>query len=157
MRRFALISAMLLAAGCAAAPAIHTLKPDEGAARARRDLLAGRWYGEEATEEGGKRLQIVEWNLEGVLKIRFRTLERSGRSWDQTEVGLWGISGPVYFTIITGWLQDGQFMPADPGDASFYDAYEILELNDKIFRYRSFAFGDEYTLRRVEEGFTFPK
>jgi hypothetical protein len=74
-----------------------------------------------------------------------------------SEVGLWGISGPVYFTITRGWVRDQRFSPADPTQATFYDAYEILELSKDKFRYKSFVIGDEYTEKRVSDSFSFPE
>ena len=37
------------------------------------------------------------------------------------------------------------------------DAYEILELNDKVFKYRHHSSGDVFTIRRVSSDFKFPE
>jgi len=147
----------LLIAGCTTAPAIYTAKPPDSSEDSRRSLLLGWWYGEAKTKEGGKRLQITDRSVDGTFKVEFRIIEGSGKVWDQTEVGLWGISGPVYFTITKGWVGGGRFLPADPTQATFYDAYEILELSKDKFRYKHFAIGDEYTMKRVSDSFSFPE
>jgi hypothetical protein len=147
----------LLIAGCATAPAIYTAKPPDSSEDLRRNLLLGRWYGEAKTREGGKRLQIIDRNVDGTFKVQFRVIEGSGKVWDQTEVGLWGISGPVYFTITRGWIDGQRFLPANPTQATFYDAYEILELSKDKLCYKSFAIGDEYTVKRVSDSFSFPE
>jgi hypothetical protein len=147
----------LLITGCATSPAIYTTKPDDNTADLHRNLLFGRWYGEAKTKEGGKRLEIVDRNADGTFKVQFRIIEGTGKVWDQTEVGLWGISGRAYFTITKGWVGGGRFFPADPTQATFYDAYEILELNKDKFRYKSFAIGDEFITKRVSDSFSFPE
>ncbi len=111
---------VLFIAGCATAPSIYTVKPNDSSEEPRRNLLLGRWYGEERTREGGKRLEIIDRYVDGTFKIQFRVTEGSGKVWDQTEIGLWGISGPVYFTITKGWLHDKDFSPADPTQSTFY-------------------------------------
>lgn len=157
-QRVLLLAATLLFAGCAHVPAINASKAaDHEAAEARRNLLIGRWYGETPATEGGKRLEITDKAADGTFTIQFRVIERSGKVSDQTEVGLWGITGPVFFSITRGWLFGGQLIPADPTRATYYDAYEILELTAERFRYKSFASGEEYTVNRVSADFSFPQ
>jgi hypothetical protein len=42
-------------------------------------------------------------------------------------------------------------------DAFYYDAYEVLILNEEERRYRSVVFGDVYESVRVPEDFQFPR
>jgi hypothetical protein len=152
---FALVLGALLLSACSPST-VHTQKPHAAASEAQRSALVGRWYGETATKDGGKRLHIMERSADGTYRVNFRTIESSGKVSDQTEVGLWGVSGLVYFTITRGWLQDERFVPADPEEAYYYDAYKILELSKKQLRYRSCAVGDKFLVTRVADDFSFP-
>ena len=154
-RRLCVLSIVLLLGGCASP--ISTIKETSPDADQRRASMLGSWYGEELTKDGSQRLELVDRGEDGTLQVRFRIIEASGRTWEQTEVGLWGITGPVYFTITRGWLHGDKLELADPTDAGFYDAYRVLELTTERFRYRSYASGDVYTLRRVARDFTFPR
>ena len=135
---------------------VDSIKKPEQSQEEQRRLLVGTWYGEYALADGGTRSQITRRALDGTYRVQFRTREASGRTWDQTEVGFWGVSGSVYFTITRGLIQGQSFIEADPTDADLNDAYYILELNDETFRYRTIASGNEYQLERVDDTFQFP-
>jgi hypothetical protein len=117
--------------------------------------MIGRWYGEAKLEGGGDRMWLAERFPDGSFQIDFVFRTPHGDE-NQTEVGLWGISAGVYFTITKGWIEQGVLQPASPEDASFYDAYEILELTERTFRYRHFGTGRSYHLRKVSPDFVFP-
>ena len=146
----------LLSAGCAGAPRINARKPQDVSGASQRVLLIGRWYGEAPTTEGGKRSQITDHCPDGTITVQFHVVDNSGNAWDQTEVGSWGVSGPIYFTIIRGWLRHDRFAPADPTDANLYDAYRIEELTAHTFRYKSVSSGDEFVISRVSHSPTCP-
>lgn len=74
----------------------------------------------------------------------------------QNEVGYWGVSGPIDFSIMTGWIKNGEYIPSDPEKAYFYDAYQIVELNDESFTYRSFDQQVEFKVRKVDDDFVWP-
>lgn len=139
------------------APPIERYKADEFSQAEQRLLLAGSWFSEAPLKDGGTRLQLTKRNLDGTFVTTFRLIAEDGSFKQQTEVGLWGVSGPVYFTITRGWKEARKIHKADPTDASLNDAYQILELNEQRFRYRSWQSGSEYRLERVSEDFTFPK
>lgn len=157
MLRLAFAVALLLAAsGCAMRPAIDATKQPNMPQEIQRSLLVGKWFGDAETKEGGRRLQITYRAPDGTYKVTFRFFEPSGQMWEQSEVGFWGVSGGVYFTITKGWLDGEQFSEADPTDASLNDAYQILELTQEQFRYRALQSGNEYSLSRVVDSFQFP-
>jgi hypothetical protein len=125
VRRLALAAALALAvSGSASTTRLHAFKGTHDAAESRRALLVGRWYGENQTEEGGEQLELTDLDANGTFKTQFRIIERSGSVSDHSEVGLWGVSGPVYFTITQGLVRRERFSSADPTRASLYDAYE---------------------------------
>ena len=151
----ALLLVALLVSACSPST-VDSQKPRAAASETQRGALVGRWYGEAPTKDGGKRMHIMERSPDGTYKVSFRTVESSGKVWDQTEVGLWGVSGLVYFTITRGWLQGDRFVPADPEEAYYYDAYKILELSKKQMRYRSCEAGNKFLITRVADDFSFP-
>lgn len=136
--------------------AVDSFKQLDQTQQEQRKLLVGTWYGELDLADGGTRMQITRRAPDGTYKVTFRTRESSGQTWDQTEIGFWGVAGSVYFTITRGWMDGQQFAEADPTDASLNDAYEILELDDDTFSYRALQSGNEYQLNRVDDAFSFP-
>lgn len=157
MKIFLAAAALAFIAGSAVGQPIDPVKPDDPAsAILQRNMMLGHWYGESRTKDGGRRLEIAEHRRDGTMTIRFRVIDAKGKVEEQTEVALWGISGPVYFTITRGWLDGTRFHAADPTQAYYYDAYEILELTRRTFRYRHVTTGSEYRLDRVAAGFDFP-
>ena len=145
-----------LIVGCSAAKAVHVFKPDREEAHVRRDVMVGRWFGESTTKDGGSIQHIVHRREDGTYQVWFRLREAGGRLWQQSEIGLWGVSGSIYFTITRGWVGKGEVRPVDASDATFYDAYEIVGSSGDELRYRSVELGDEYVVRRVPETFFFP-
>jgi len=156
MLRFCFVSALVVAAsGCATDRAIDRLKLSDAAQEQQRALLVGKWIGDAMARDGSRRLQITERNADGTFKVTFRHVEPTGAVSEQTEVGYWGVSGSIYFTITVGWLDEFGLREADPTDASLNDAYQILELTEQRFRYRALQSGDEFSLSRVADTFEF--
>lgn len=119
--------------------------------------LVGRWFGSEITKNGGKVMWIAERLNDGKYKIHFRIIDASGKQRDKIEVGEWGISGPVYFTIYKGDVDGDKVVPVDPTDPFNRDAYKILRLTNDIFEYESFDSANKYTVRKVSPEFKFPE
>ncbi|WP_139169352.1 hypothetical protein [Microbulbifer yueqingensis] len=112
-------------------------------------LMTGRWYGNQPTKEGGNREQIIERYPDGTYKVDFRIHKMDGSFEAHSEVGYWGVSGPIYFSIFKGWLQDGKILPSSPSNPYNYDAYEIVSLSEETFKYRSFRSDNKFTLIKV--------
>ena len=158
MKIFLAAAALVFIAGSATGQPVDPVKPDDPqSAVLLRTMMFGWWFGETPTKDGGRRMQIVERRRDGTMTIRFRVIDAAGNVEDTTDLALWGISGPVYFTIAQGWFDGRDFHPADPTQSYYYDAYEILELTDRTFRYRHFTTGSEYRLDRVSPDFDFPE
>jgi len=158
MKLFFAAVTMVLIAGSPEGPPVDPVKPDDPqSAIQQRDMMLGHWFGESPTKDGGRRMQIVERRRDGTMTIRFRVIDAAGKVHEQTQVEIWGISGPIYFTIMRGWLEGMRFDPADPTQSYNYDAYEILELTRQTFRYRHFTTGSAYRIDRVAPDFDFPK
>ena len=123
----------------------------------RRNLLLGTWFGETPPTAGGRIQWIVDWQKDGTYNIQFRIFAPDGRTRKHMETGIWGVSGPVYFSATQGWRQGDQMVGTDTAQARFYDAYEILTLKPKLFEYRHYVTGTSYKVRKVRSGFQFPK
>ena len=147
---------LLLTAGCVTDSAVDAMKPPDTSQQEQRAMLVGSWYGESVTKDGGSRAHLMRRAADGTFQVTFRVVDAAGKLTEQTEVGVWGASGPVYFTITRGWLRNGRLKPASPDDASLNDAYQILELTQDRFRYRSFQTRSEYTVNRVADTFELP-
>lgn len=158
MRAWVALVGVVLLAGCAAPPAarIGTTKDIRASAQYRRDQLVGTWFGEALLRDGGRRQQLTRHEADGSFRIHFRVENALGEVTDITTTGLWGLSGPTYFTLTRGWLTEAGLQPADPTQAYLADAYQVLELTGRRLRYRSYESGNEYTLERVPDGFVLP-
>ena len=155
MRVFAIgLVASLLLAGCAwnnaTGPVDASLaKPGTPEQTAqRRNLLTGCWVGAAQIKGGGQRVWLVQREDDGRFRIDFRTQVDNAEAEVTTEVGSWGVSGDIYFTITRGWLTPNGPQAADMGDPYFYDAYLIEALDEQQFVYRHAETGYSYRVTR---------
>ena len=157
MKRILLLSVPLAALfGCASHHRLSydEYKPEIHGAQERRDSLVGNWYGEAISKNGVQRRWINRRSSDGSYIIEMKIDDPSSEQPDR-EYGVWGMSGPVYFTMMRGWLdEDGEIRPSDPSDANFYDAYEIVQLTADAFTYRGLETGNVFTTRRVADDFS---
>jgi len=121
------------------------------------DLMIGKWYGSQPTKNGGVKKEIMERAPDGSYMVTFRNYDKLGNFKDTVEAGHWGVSSPIYFVIFRGWIKGEGFQPADPQDSYNYDAYEIINLTDSVFEYKSYNSGNTYTLHKVAADFSFPE
>jgi hypothetical protein len=127
------------------------------AAQERRSAMIGKWFGLAALDDGRLRAYIIEHHADGTFKIHFRTYTRDNKYEDQIEIGVWGVSGNIHFTITQGWLVDSTVSPVDPADASFYDAYEIIKLTKDELEYKAVYADVVFAVRRVPASFELPE
>jgi len=133
-------------------------RPDSSRAeQERRLMMIGKWFGISALDDGRLRRYIIEHHADGTFKIHFRTYNKDKRYEDHVEIGVWGVSGNIHFTITQGWLVDATVIPADPADASLYDAYEIIKLTNDELEYRAVYADVVFTVRRVPDSFELPE
>ena len=131
-------------------------KPRFESTEASRRVLIGRWFGEAVTTDGDKRYWIIVRRPEGVFQVAFRTIAADGSKEDSVETGDWGVSGNILFTITRGWQQETGFVQADPSDANFYDAYELISLENDRITYKSIETKNVFVVRRVHDLFDMP-
>lgn len=160
---FAAIVLFLSSSGCTGSPPqgipcdrpIEAVKVEREGEKSQANRLVGYWFADERTTDGGRRLTLTERRVDGSFKSQFRLVKPGGEVEEITEVGEWGTSGPVYFTITKGWLHGEEVVAAGP-DPYFRDAYEILTLAPDAFDYRHYIDGDVYRSRRVTQDFRLP-
>lgn len=119
--------------------------------------LIGKWFGSLDLEGGGKYTWINERKNDGTYKVQFRITDASGKKEEFIEVGEWGVSGDIYFTIYKGDLEGGKIIPVDTTNPTYRDAYRILNLTNDIFEYEGLDEGSRFSVRKVAPNFTLPE
>lgn len=163
MSRYIFLSIFLVSLfGCASQrtsnQVVTALKPELSMSEEQRWLLMiGKWYGNQPTKAGGFRQQIIERYADGTYKIVFKITEPNGTVEESVEVGSWGVSGPVYFTMFRGWLYGEDMHPSDPSDPYNYDAYNIVNVTQELFEYEHVSNGNKYKIKKVPNDFVFPQ
>lgn len=169
-RKIIHVSGILLATtvglvGCATAvkpgpsgPAVTAFKPDTPiAVELRREQFVGWWYGDQPTKEGGRVQWIMRRSADGTFRVTFRTTDFTGKASEQTEVGEWGVNANLLVTVTRGWFQDEGIVEAFRADSYFWDVYEVHSIDSNGIKYRSVEGGNEYQVRKVANGFSFPQ
>lgn len=159
--RVLILLTVLAMVGCASQRILNTevtdSKPTLSASEEERwTLMVGKWYGSQPTKGGGLKQHIAERYPDGSYKITFKITDARGNSKKSSEVGNWGISGPIYFTIFRGWLNQERIKPSDPSSPYNYDAYNIINLTSEVFEYNHVTTGNRYKIQKVESNFVFP-
>jgi hypothetical protein len=135
--------------------AFPVYKPTPSLVEARRhDMLVGKWAGKTSLENGALRRVLIERTMNGTFTVTVKTELGTDDPVIEQQVGQWGISGPVYFTITTGWLDGDHIDQTDLGQPYYYDAYRIIDLSKDRFEFESVATNTHYLLRRIADDFT---
>jgi len=148
----------LLLSGCTSSTSsnsvIAKVKPNLTLSQEKTwQLMQGKWYGDQSTDDNGKREWLVERYPDGTYKIDFRQTNKDGTKNDSTEVGQWGVSGNIYFSIFRGRVINKKMLPVNPSNPYNYDAYKILQLNDEIFKYEATSSNHRFTAKRKPSNF----
>ncbi|MFT7403383.1 MAG: hypothetical protein ACI955_000438 [Zhongshania sp.] len=126
------------------------------ASSASRNMLLGKWYGVRTMENGGQKEWLTERSADGTYRVDFRFVDADGSARSQSEVGLWGVSGDIYFRIFRGWVTIEGMKLADPTVADHYDAYKIKGLDDNSFSYLHQTRNQRYTVKKVAKDVHLP-
>src|SRR5260370_24369159 len=136
-RSLLLLIATVFFSACSTVPAERpvawAMKKQSNADVESREILIGRWYEETIESDGTKMAELKDLRPDGTYQMTFRKIARDGHVTDQTEIGVWGVSGKIYFAILKGYLIQGTIVSVPPTDADNYDAYEIIKLNSQVF------------------------
>ena len=68
------------------------------------------------------------------------------------ELGIWGVSGDIYFTATRQYFENKKVANLDVTKAGLYDAYKIVSFDGATFVYRSLETGEEFTVRKIPKG-----
>jgi len=102
-------------------------------------------------------MSLMNVMRDGTYSESWRNRLKDGRITVSEERGRWGVSGNIFFTIVTARSEgDGEMIEVDQRDAYFYDAYIINYANESENSIRHILTGDEFVSRRVSDKFTFP-
>ena len=155
----AIVTTVLLTA-CSAVPAEPPVawamkKPAHGD-MVSREILIGRWYAETVESSGTKMAELKDLHRNGTYQITFRKIDREGHVTDQTEVGLWGVSGKTFFSILQATIIEKSVASAPAGDPDNYDAYEITKLDPQVLEIVHNATHQRFISKKVSATFQFP-
>lgn len=134
------------------------VKPNIPSSRQKKwTQLVGKWFGILDLEGGGKYMWINERENDGTYKVHFRVIDPSGKRQEAVEIGEWGVSGDMYFTIYKGYFEEGRINPVDTTNPTYRDAYRILRLTSDFFEYESLDDGMRFSVKKVTRDFIFPE
>jgi hypothetical protein len=116
----------------------------------KREKLFGQWYRTDIDEQGQQTSEYALLSPDGSFEFTFAILNNKGEVLEQTiELGDWGLVGDIHFTMTKSELVDGSLYGADLADENNYHAYQVLQLNSKIFEYRHIVTNEVFIMRRV--------
>ncbi len=123
---------------------------------ARREALTGRWFGETSMPDGQVLRWVTDRDVNGTYRTQYHATRSNGETEESVEMGQWGLSGGVYFTLQRAWIRNGENLRADPANVYSSDAYDLLSINDRTIDYRSVGSGKRFTAKRVGPEFRLP-
>ena len=161
MKRLFLVSLVVCVAflaGCATANNSIVKSNVSASSASMRNMMIGTWLGEMNTEDGDVQQWVLVRRPDGLFAVHFCLTKANEKTpyREQKEVGTWGVSGPIYFTITEGILEGDDLYQTDLENPLFYDAYEILSLDRNSMKYRSFDMDVVFEINRVDDDFELP-
>lgn len=101
-----------------------------------RKLLVGKWHSESTDVHSVEHIEDSVLEANGTYVFHFIAMSETGAvTTDQTECGLWGVSGDIYFTITQATRSGDKGERVSPYSATYYDAYRIASLTATAFEY----------------------
>lgn len=131
-----------------------------------REILIGSWQGAKRQQLTNEDYQWLTHHFsDGTYRSIFRTsatannLEspppETNNPPEQIEVGYWGVSGMVRYTIFRGWESPNGVIAAPPDEPSYYDAFLLQYLDENHMTYCNLETGESFTAVRVKSGSEF--
>lgn len=135
-------------------PKIDSYKVDPKISEvADRSMLVGSWYGEQSTKDGLLRKSLVIRKKNGAFTAHFQLFDKEKKVTEAVESGYWGLSGNIYFTVTREFLKGEKFEPFDTTDASYYDAYVMMEIKSDSNRYKAVSSDNVFESKKVSDSF----
>ena len=115
------------------------------------DNFAGHWRTQRSNDIGGKNTITIKRFKDGRYVIQFKIFDKQEiLKEEHREMGLWGISGDIYFTMFKGWIENDRFQPANSSKAAHYNAYQIIEHGADKLIYKSLSSDNTFSYQRIE-------
>lgn len=115
-----------------------------------RALLFGTWYRGDTDENKNVISESSLISADGTYEFTFIMYDAQGNIKEQSvELGDWGLVGDIHFTMAKSEFIDDEHYAADLTDADNYHAYQVLELNSQIFKYKHVITNEVFILKRV--------
>ena len=115
-----------------------------------RATFVGKWTSKQSTKKGGIKESTISRSADSRYVVEHKISDnKSVLLQESNEVGIWGVSGGIYFTVFRGWLENGQVSLSDPTDAYNYDAYKIKHVSPTRLIYENLSSGNEYIYTKV--------
>ena len=148
------IALTLVLSGCASQqqqPAKSDRYLNESQRQSQWDNFVGHWRTQRSNVIGGKNTITIKRFKDGRFVIQFKVFDKQEiLKEEHREMGLWGISGDIYFTMFKGWIENDRFQPADSSKAALYNAYQIIEHGADKLTYRSLSSDNTFSYQRIE-------
>ncbi|MES2525542.1 MAG: hypothetical protein V4598_00585 [Bdellovibrionota bacterium] len=125
---------------------------------AKRAEFLGYWKGEVPTKDGKFMKWLIERRLDGTFTLThlMKNSPQDPVKFDPDkatfELGIWGVSGDIYFTATRQYFENKKIANLDVTEAGLYDAYKIVSFDGTTFVYRALETGEEFTVRKIPKG-----
>ena len=112
--------------------------PLENFHQRRADFL-GYWVGESTVKDGRFVKWLVERRADGSFTLTHHIMKSAQDpvKFDPEkasfELGIWGVSGDVYFTATRQYFENKKIANMDVTDPGLYDAYKIVSFDGSVF------------------------
>ncbi len=100
-----------------------------------RSYLVGTWYNERQLSNGVTEEKTLENFDDGTYRITLKSTYKGGYTANNLELGQWGLSGDIYFTIARGTVEGCSIVSTDRQAPDTYNAYTIDELSEARLAY----------------------
>lgn len=148
----------LLLSACAQNHKIDSMKPlSSSEAQSRRNFMVGKWYGEAQTKDGFLRKSLMHRRADGTFTVQFQLYQANELKLDQTEAGIWGLVDNIYFTATREMLNVKDFAPVDTTDATYYDVYNVIYLDENRMEYKQISSDNSFNIKKVADNFKLNK
>lgn len=116
-----------------------------------RNLLIGEWGITLDTKDGGQRKEYAVLRSDGTFKFTFTEFDEKGVVSDRYSLlGIWGLVKNIHFTIVMAKERDGVLFKKDTSNPFNYDAYEVLKLDNQVFKYRALIDDEQFKLIKIK-------
>ena len=116
-----------------------------------REAFIGEWESVQITVEGNTKHSSLTRAPDSRYVVEFKILSPENELIRSSkEFGYWGVSGDIYFTSFRGWIKGDKLKQADPTNAYYYDAYNILKVTESELIYENLSSGNKYKYTRVQ-------